>query len=102
MALGQKQQLLPKLILECSGQVLVTDGRRRRAGDRKTPLEKPAGALGEGLLQNQGLCFRDCITGDKFTAKLLSYEGYHRYIRVTGGAWGRRFGGFELKLNIRF
>lgn len=86
-----EKELIPQLMLEWGGQVPMTDGRKRRAGGGKDISKEASwGSGGEGLLQNLGLCLRDCIMGDKFTAKLLSYEGYHRYISVTGGAWGKK------------
>lgn len=64
--------------------------REGEQGDIRTPQRSQRRISGEGLLQNLGLCFSNCIMGDKFMAKLLSYEGYHRYISVTGGAWGKK------------
>lgn len=90
VAEGYKKEVTAQLIPSGVDRSPCLKGGEGEQGDVKVSPKKPAGDLGWGRLQKLGLCLRDCIMGDKFTAKLLSYEGYHRYISVTGGAWGKK------------
>lgn len=68
--------------------------RKESVGTEKDISKEACWESRGGSARDPGLCpqphFRDCIRPDQFMAKLLSDEGYHRYISMTGGAWGKK------------